>query len=287
MSSPTFPTPRAFVTQLLNSLTAAPAPTPNDDAENSNPLDGVSDAAKQQLLSLQVMFPNEFVAALDLLDRELVTRFRICDDEQSNTAATEAEQEPPGQQDIQMQDSEEAAQADDVQMSDPNLLVDETLHLHDAPVKDTPANDSTVPDAPRQPVTISSNAPTIYYVASAQPRPSRFATSIDTTSSYEVRLQGWNCSCPAFAFSAFAAIHPESPIPTCDANEAEHEGYGTKENREWSFGGITLGTDLPPVCKHLLACVLVERCEALFGGYVEERVVSWEEAAGWAAGWGD
>ena len=56
---------------------------------------------------------------------------------------------------------------------------------------------------------------------------------------------------------------------------------------EWIFGGLSLGDDMPPVCKHLLACVLAERCKGLFGGFVEERDVSVEEAAGWAAGWGD
>jgi hypothetical protein len=55
----------------------------------------------------------------------------------------------------------------------------------------------------------------------------------------------------------------------------------------WTFGGITLGFDMPPVCKHLLACVLAERVCGLFGQFVEEKDVSVEEAAGWAAGWGD
>jgi hypothetical protein len=54
---------------------------------------------------------------------------------------------------------------------------------------------------------------------------------------------------------------------------------------EWKFGGLTLGGDIP-VCKHLLACVLVEYCD-LFAGFVEEREVSVEELAGWAAGWAD
>jgi hypothetical protein len=39
------------------------------------------------------------------------------------------------------------------------------------------------------------------------------------------------------------------------------------------------------MCKHLLACILVERIEAL-KDYVEEKEASWEEIAGWAAGWG-
>lgn len=40
-----------------------------------------------------------------------------------------------------------------------------------------------------------------------------------------------------------------------------------------------------PMCKHLLACVMVERWREFRGG-VEERRVSVEELAGWGAGWG-
>jgi hypothetical protein len=53
----------------------------------------------------------------------------------------------------------------------------------------------------------------------------------------------------------------------------------------WSFGGLTLGSDMP-VCKHLLACVLIEHYTS-FASFVNEREVSVEELAGWAAGWGD
>ena len=54
---------------------------------------------------------------------------------------------------------------------------------------------------------------------------------------------------------------------------------------DWTFGGLTRGSDMP-VCKHLLACVLVERCE-IFQHLAVEQEVSVEELAGWAAGWGD
>ena len=121
----------------------------------------------------------------------------------------------------------------------------------------------------------------VYYVRSAQRRTSRYGTSIDATSSYEVRLRAWNCSCPAFAFAAF----PASAVGTegeavLDEQQERDTGAG------WKFGGVGLGGGTPPVCKHLLACVLGEWCE-LFKGFIEERDVSVEEAAGWAAGWGD
>ena len=63
--------------------------------------------------------------------------------------------------------------------------------------------------------------------------------------------------------------------------ENEDEGQDS-----WRFGGARLGNGMAPVCKHILACVLVERCE-MFKAFVEEKEVSVEEAAGWAAGWGD
>ena len=92
---------------------------------------------------------------------------------------------------------------------------------------------------------------------------------------YEVRVKGWSCSCPAFVFAAFPATMVERGCGGADL----------RDRSQWSFGGLTLGSDVP-VCKHLLACVLVEHC-GLFATFVEEREVGVEELAGWAAGWGD
>jgi hypothetical protein len=54
---------------------------------------------------------------------------------------------------------------------------------------------------------------------------------------------------------------------------------------DWHFGGLSLGEGIP-MCKHLLACILVERWKQDFGDGVEEREISIEELAGWGAGWG-
>jgi hypothetical protein len=67
----------------------------------------------------------------------------------------------------------------------------------------------------------------------------------------------------------------------------EHVEAEKKKAMEWAFGGVSLGEKMPPVCKHLLACVLAERCNGVFGECVEQKRVSVEAAAGWAAGWGD
>lgn len=139
--------------------------------------------------------------------------------------------------------------------------------------------------------TVHDEKPTIYYVRSAQQRSSRFSTSYDATTSYEVRLQAWNCSCPAFAFAAFPAVHPEPPTQTFespdDDNTTEEQPPNNAADGTWIFGGMSLGEDMPPVCKHLLACVLAENCSGMFGAFVEQKDVSVQEAAAWAAGWGD
>jgi len=108
---------------------------------------------------------------------------------------------------------------------------------------------------------------------------------------YETRPWAWNCSCPAFVFAAFPATasdhHHEGSVATaraCEAPSVSDEGDAAKQ-RKWMAGGFTRGDDAP-VCKHLLACVLVEHCRGLFGQFVKEREVSLDEVIAWGAGWG-
>lgn len=123
-----------------------------------------------------------------------------------------------------------------------------------------------------------------YQVRSAQqqkshPR-SRTANTTTATTTYEVRLTAWSCSCPAFAFATFPA--EAADVENRDEDWSEGDADSDLPGR---FGGLTRGRDVP-VCKHLLACVVAERCEG-FAALVEEREVGREEVAGWAAGWGD
>ncbi|KAK8212582.1 hypothetical protein IWZ01DRAFT_482307 [Phyllosticta capitalensis] len=126
---------------------------------------------------------------------------------------------------------------------------------------------------------------------------------------YEVRLSAWHCTCPAFAFAAFPAS--SASASTSAAAAGSDLGAGAElslpnhssprssiSGWDWSFGGLLrerAAEAVPPVCKHLLACLLVERAPRLFGvdadapadgGLVVQRRVSVLEAAGWAAGWG-
>ena len=209
-----------------------------------------------------MLFPNELLPALDLLDRMLVTRLHCEDSDDSK-------------EDISSAISREGG--------------------------------------------VSS---VVYYVRTSQQARSmsRYkygsAAAIVTREdvSYEVRLQGWNCSCAAFAFGAFAGDEEEDygggaearilqggfsdgtmndgtllerPWGETDDYEQAMKDRGMSTeivDGQWHFGGLTRGEKVP-ICKHLLACILIERVREL-GHFVKERAATKEEIAGWAAGWG-
>jgi hypothetical protein len=129
---------------------------------------------------------------------------------------------------------------------------------------------------------------TVYFVRSTA------STRGDLERSYEVRLRAWNCSCPGFAFSAFGELEPPSSDDAMMSAEVglarpeEDDRNASKEN-PWFGGSLTraASNSSPPVCKHLLACVLASRCPALFAHGMEERSdISKMELAGRCAGWG-
>ncbi|CAN9385224.1 unnamed protein product [Alternaria alternata] len=314
--SPALPTSRTFITQLFDSLSTLPsdqaaAATNNNAKTNTNPLNNLSDATRKQLLSFQVVFPTEFVPALDLLDRRLVTRFHIRNEEQVAELKTVIDAGGQ-QQDVQMMQDTTVESEAPPQQQQQQQQQQENSHTRTTP---TPTKEADPTDKDK--INHLNNNDTIYYVRSAQQqRSSRFATSYDTTTYYQVRIRAWNCSCPAFAFSAFPAttttvtvrhvgneeeeaaaevavhtpLHNNNSTTHQEVNNSKESNNNNADNK-WIFGGISLvgeeTTQPPPVCKHLLACVFVERCKGLFGGFVEDREVGVEEAAGWAAGWGD
>ncbi|KAK1815026.1 hypothetical protein LTR12_010544 [Friedmanniomyces endolithicus] len=250
------PTARHFVSSTISALQK---PT----VSSANPLTD-EPTRKELFLTLHVLFPNELLPALDLLDRGLVTSLRLS---------------PPGDSGERGTSGRDAA------------ATTETVQQHDPfPAFDGIEGDiGQTRDAATGPTGRASSR--TYYVRSAQQQQSsrnttsRFRnTAYEQTTYYEVRLNAWSCSCPAFAFSASPAI------PTEDQNRHQNHShsdmcYGGKESPSWSFGGLSRGTGMP-ACKHLLACALVEH-SGMFADMVEERTVSMEEMAGWAAGWGD
>ena len=137
----------------------------------------------------------------------------------------------------------------------------------------------------------------IFYVLSASATPS---TSSKSTSKYrrvynqsgtyyEVNLETWNCTCPAFAYSAFGRTLDLSDEQTSRPGEDDvTEAEIGDDYRGWQFGGTLTkeGSDAP-ICKHILAAVLGKALPDVFGGGVERKEVTPVEAAGWGGGWGD
>ncbi|KAL8718611.1 MAG: hypothetical protein Q9225_004274 [Loekoesia sp. 1 TL-2023] len=72
--SHSLPTSRTFLSRLFSSFPRDPLP-PSE--EPSNPLHSAPSSVKSVLLTLHVLFPNELLPALDLLDRKLVTRLTL------------------------------------------------------------------------------------------------------------------------------------------------------------------------------------------------------------------
>jgi hypothetical protein len=258
MSTP-LPSPLKFLTSLFISLPNSP-PNPTHP---SNPLHSASPATKSLLLTLHCLFPTDLLPALDLLDRKLVTR--LINNPNSpppinpNPAASTSRPDP----------QEPSAQ--------------------DTATTTTPAAPTTNPPS------LENEPITVYYVRSSHTKPSssrRYHANLDSNNatSYEVRLQAWNCTCAAFTFSTFKSTDISNiALQLVPADEADGHGEVVLEDErgEWMVGGMSRVAERGglPMCKHLLACLLVERWRAL-EGCVEERRVGREELAGWGGGWG-
>ncbi|KAJ5619588.1 hypothetical protein N7510_003572 [Penicillium lagena] len=135
--------------------------------------------------------------------------------------------------------------------------------------------------------------PNIFLVMSASTAPSTGGSLSSSTftqhqKGYEVRLHAWNCTCPTFALSAFREARPAADAETTTPEVVQDQP--SEKNLAYPFGGtLTRPTaeGAPPICKHILACVLFARCPGLFAPDEDERcAVSMEELAGWCAGWG-
>lgn len=209
---------------------------------------------KPIILTLHCLFPNDFLPALDILDRRLVHRL----------VTTNAAVPAPGNKPV----------AEQSKASDTTLLPLD--HNHPPAGQDVlflVTSASTVPLHPPGP---SSTTPTT-------------TTTHDPEKGYEVRLHAWNCSCPTFAISAFRDLASRLDLALRSAGE-DQTGHDRDETVLYPFGGTlprTTDRNAPPVCKHILACVLFVRCPQLFGADGDgRRRVSMEELAGWCAGWG-
>ncbi|KAI0809422.1 hypothetical protein GGR55DRAFT_174798 [Xylaria sp. FL0064] len=278
----TLPAPRDLLTSLISSLPSIPIAdnasgttnpisshrSSNQQAAPTNPFKLIPPTHRPLLTTLHVLYPSTLLPALDLLDRRLVTRVIL----KGDTA--------PHSRHVQ---TEHGLDND----------LDEEILAGGA------NSDNTIEEK-------ENRRPTALYhlVRSAQPQSHRRQHSTSTGGQvYVVRLESWNCTCAAFAFSAFPplpspassslfgqAVSAYQIFPAAATDEDTKLGdadvASARENagHTWEFGGLSLdgreGAGGVACCKHLLACVLAERWDAALGKYVEERLVGREEAAG-------
>jgi hypothetical protein len=258
------PTPRAFLTSLLKSLSTDPSTSSNTSAEavtgtrertaqQSNPLSAIPASKKSLLATLHVLFPPPtLLQALDLLDRGLVTRTHVSN---SNDVLSPHDHE---QEDRLRQEANAA---------------DEQQHPRDIEM-----NERDIPTTTTENKSKNKNKNTFFTVRSAQSRaPYRHGDNPLAAPGliYTVYMHSWSCSCAAFAFSAFPPLSPSRPSSPLSSSSSE--------DGDMDAGGLSITNDVP-ICKHLLACLLAECWEEVFGAYVKERRVSREEAGGICAG---
>ncbi|KAK5201438.1 hypothetical protein LTR16_002675, partial [Cryomyces antarcticus] len=147
-------------------------PTVNSSEFSSNPLRDVGPQDKNVLLTLHVLFPNEFLPALDLLDRRLVSRLVVGD-----VDLNEHEHESGGEDIVrEPQTTATSRNAEDGGSAKPpiDLDLDNPKHAHQG--QERVRNSSE-----------KSQNYTVYYVRSAQPQPYRSHSSSSRYESYKRR----------------------------------------------------------------------------------------------------
>ncbi|KAF6828079.1 ubiquitin carboxyl-terminal hydrolase family protein [Colletotrichum musicola] len=257
MSLPPLQTPRAVLTSLVNSLVSV-SPQPSTASPAENPLKSLPQSHRSLLVTLHVLFPSLVLPALDLLDRNLVTRVVL---------------DPT------------APSPDDP--ADPADVNDSGAAPADAQTQQPPPSQEDA-DGDRGMTTArpdrSAPEPTAFHLvrSAASRRNQVAAATASSATTYLVHLNAWNCTCANFAFEAFPALEDGQQLEILDADAIDGSDAAAPPP-EWQFGGLSLdGMDHGgvPCCKHLLACLLLEQWGSVLGSYVMENRVGKEEMAG-------
>ncbi|KAL3485792.1 hypothetical protein BJX62DRAFT_31086 [Aspergillus germanicus] len=232
---------------------------------------------KPLMLTLHCIFPNEFLLALDILDRGLVRRVVIED------TTVPANREP----ETSATEPREGSQKDDSSTRKEDLFF----------------------------VTSASTTSNHNLLSNTQPKAHQ--QNRWQTKGYEVRLQAWNCTCPAFTLSAFRNLGPEPSSPLSPSSDRLSSGVNERgddksppstsnhagevgaqvdadvdDTGAYSFGGTlpTHAESAPAACKHILGCLLMAMCPGLGGKKSGEGgrfvALGMEEVAALCAGWG-
>jgi len=261
-------------------------------------------ALKSLFATLHVLFPTEFLPALDVIDRRLVRRFIVTD----MNPTEDADIVKTINTSIDNDDNTELEMnAETTTMTNHNLqLVDGSPHERtrhattDKPEceQSDESNNDPDPDSRRKDL----REVYTYRVLSSHSHPSSWRDSTsrhalgkshdrpDTTGqerekSYHVRSDQWSCSCAPFTLSCYPISSPAQTPPGVGLTATNTHVTTNEEKNEWMVGGALSGKDTP-CCKHLLACILIEKCPEMFDHGIADEEMSLEEYVGWSIGWG-
>ncbi|OAL74033.1 hypothetical protein A7D00_2062 [Trichophyton violaceum] len=288
------PCSSVFITSLIGQLAACSRvleslegvsiiPDVDDDEGDTsrNPLSqlpaDVLAKVKPLVLTLHCLFPNELLPALDILDRDLITRYTI---KPRNSG-------PAGEATSRPEYGEDGGEVEVYCGDDPGTQRQQRRDINGEDDYEGECFDSE-----------------IYFVLStaAKRRPGVEEDNHreQQESEYQVCLDAWNCTCPAFTLATFRDLDPEMD-ETLHQTEAHIELLvrnepvdTTTKSKNWVFGGcLTQSTpcrsspsgccfmhDSPSICKHLLACALVSQCPGVFGSKVRRCEIDSREFAG-------
>lgn len=223
---------------------------------------------RQLLLALHCLLPSTLLPALDLLDQRLVTRYQASPEpekpEQPNKSdepsAVSRQHPRPAAAEFDELDHLISLEAE-LFASEPHPQIPpefdpDLLSNSEHPDPDFP------PEIPSERCTTPppSEVPTVYYVQSSIVPRADIDTKLSGPSTlHEVRPKAWNCTCAKFTFDS--VMHK-----TVISDDGDVGGSGN--GGVW--GGWMMGGEVPMPCKHLLACVLLEHCPGIFGGFVED-----------------
>jgi hypothetical protein len=298
-------TPVAFITSLLATLSNRSVT--HSVQSKAGQLDALSETARTLMLTLHVLFPHALLDALDMLDRGLVVKLvhagdRGQDGLEMAGASDDAVEEIGGEEEDEEEDEEE--HEDEDESNGRAKREDVTWHVlssqslpPDPPAGSVNRFRNSDRDIDRDRWQRSRHTHSSYDYNGDDDERIRAETEraavLTATQSYAVHLRAWNCSCPAFAFAAYSHVSTSASaaLPRNAAVGGERAGDGNgngdenghadgrdeemlevwqrREDEGLPFGGLARRQGrVPVVCKHLLACVLAETCEGMFGAGV-------------------
>ncbi|KAI0878528.1 hypothetical protein GGS24DRAFT_397140 [Hypoxylon argillaceum] len=270
----TLPTPRDLLTSLISSLPSIPISNTTTTTANvisshrssnqhigttpsTNPFRLIPPSYRPLLTTLHVLYPSTLLPALDLLDRRLVTRVILKQDD---------------------------AQRSTTLQTDPGLIINPDQEDPNTPEKQGSSSERPLCHL------VSSAQPRSH--RRHQPTSSSGRVYIVRLESWNCTCAAFAFAAfpplpsPTFSSAPEPAASRYHILPAATSGEDADDVWDRSgdADRPWEFGGLSAdgrdGAGGVPCCKHLLACVLAEKWSAVLGGYIEQRSVSREEGAG-------